>query len=113
MVCRAELQGGLHGPRADDPGDGRQEPLRVDLGGHAAHDGQQFGRDVEKLHLGAVGIYTASRNFNLLTITRRDLMSLSEECEKVTGIPDVTRAYRKEAEKILAMSTDCRFVHKM
>jgi hypothetical protein len=43
-----------------------------------------------------------SRNFNLSTITRRDLMSLSEECEKVTGIPYVMRAYRKEAEKILA-----------
>jgi hypothetical protein len=42
------------------------------------------------------------RNFNLSTITRRDLMSLSEECEKVTGIPYVMRAYRKEAEKILA-----------
>ena len=68
------------------------------------------------LALGAVGIYTASqkirtglqqlmagsRNFNLSTITRRDLMSLTEECEKVTGIPYVMRAYRKEAEKILA-----------
>ena len=43
-----------------------------------------------------------SRNFNLSTITRRDLMSLSEECEKVTGILYVMRAYRKEAEKILA-----------
>ncbi|MDP1910871.1 MAG: hypothetical protein Q8K85_21430 [Hyphomicrobium sp.] len=43
-----------------------------------------------------------SRNFNLSTITRRDLMSLTEECEKVTGIPYVMRAYRKEAEKILA-----------
>jgi len=76
----------------------------------------KFGKDVEKLPLGAVGIYTAtqkirtglqqlmagSRNFNLSTITRRDLMSLSEECEKVTGIPYVMRAYRKEAEKILA-----------
>ena len=76
----------------------------------------KFGKDVEKLPLGAVGVYTAtqkirtglqqlmagSRNFNLSTITRRDLMSLSEECEKVTGIPYVMRAYRKEAEKILA-----------
>ena len=52
-----------------------------------------------------MGIYTASqkiRNFNLSTITRRDLMNLSEECENVTGIPYVMRAYRKEAEKILA-----------
>jgi glutamate synthase domain-containing protein 2 len=76
----------------------------------------KFGKDVEKLPLGAVGIFTAtqkirtglqqlmagSRNFNLSTITRGDLMSLTEECEKVTGIPYVMRAYRKEAEKILA-----------
>ena len=66
--------------------------------------------------LGAVGIFTAtqkirtglqqlmagSRNFNLSTITRGELMSLTEECESVTGIPYVMRAYRKEAEKILA-----------
>jgi glutamate synthase domain-containing protein 2 len=76
----------------------------------------KFGKDVEKIPLGAVGIFTAtqkirtglqqlmagSRNFNLSTITRGDLMSLTEECEKVTGIPYVMRAYRKEAEKILA-----------
>ena len=43
-----------------------------------------------------------SISFNLSTITRNDLMSLTEECEKVTGIPYVMRAYRKEAEKILA-----------
>jgi glutamate synthase domain-containing protein 2 len=76
----------------------------------------KYGKEIEKLPLGAIGIYTASqkirtglqqlmagsRNFNLSTITRRDLMSLTEECEKVTGIPYVMRAYRKEAEKILA-----------
>ena len=76
----------------------------------------KFGKNVEKLPLGAVGNYTATqkirtglqqlmvgrRTFNLSTITRRDLMSLSEECEKVTGIPYVMRAYRKEAEEILA-----------
>jgi len=43
-----------------------------------------------------------SRNFNLSTITRRDLMSLRVECEKGTVIPYVMRAYRKEAEEILA-----------
>ena len=76
----------------------------------------KFGKDVENLPLGAIGIYTAtqkirtglqqlmagSRNFNVSTISRNDLMSLTEECEKVTGIPYVMRAYRKEAEKILA-----------
>ena len=34
-----------------------------------------------------------SHNFNLSTITRRDLMCLTEECEKVTPrIPNVLRA---------------------
>jgi hypothetical protein len=29
----------------------------------------------------------SNRNINFSTIMRRDLMSLREECEKVTGIP--------------------------
>jgi glutamate synthase domain-containing protein 2 len=74
----------------------------------------KYGKDVEKLPLDAIGIYTASqkirtglqqlkdRTFNLSTIIRGDLMSLTEECEKVAGIPYVMRAYRKEAKKILA-----------
>ena len=65
--------------------------------------------------LGAVGIYTfsqrlkvglqqlmaGSRNFNLSSISRQDLMSLTEEAAKISGIPYVMDAYRKEAEKIL------------
>ena len=55
---RAELQGGLHGPRADDPRDGRQEHRRVDQGRDAAQDGQQVrlegGRDLRLLR-GAEG----------------------------------------------------------
>ena len=35
------------------------------------------------------------------SITRKDLMSLTEECTKVTGIPYVMDAYREEAEAIL------------
>ena len=68
------------------------------------------------VRMGAIGIYTASqkirtglqqltagsRTFNLSTITRNDLTSLSGECEKVTGIPYAMCAYRTEAEKILA-----------
>ena len=58
-----------------------------------------FGKDIAKLQLGAVGIYTGtqkihtglqqlmagSRNYNLSTITRRDLMSLSEERARSPG----------------------------
>jgi hypothetical protein len=42
-----------------------------------------------------------SRNFNLSSISRQDLMSLTEEAAKISGIPYVMDAYRKEAEKIL------------
>ena len=59
----------------------------------------------QKIRTGLQQLMAGSRNFNLSTITRRDLMSLTEECEKVTGIPYVMRAYRKEAEKILRAVT--------
>jgi glutamate synthase domain-containing protein 2 len=77
---------------------------------------EKYGKDMKDIPLGAVGIYTfsqrikvglqqlmaGSRNFNLNTISRKDLMSLTEEAAKVSGIPYVMDAYRKEAEKILA-----------
>ena len=42
-----------------------------------------------------------ARAFNLPAISRDDLMSLTEECAQVTGIPYVMDAYREEAEAIL------------
>ncbi len=65
--------------------------------------------------LGAVGIYTfshkfrvglqqllaGSRNFNLSTVTRNDVMALTREASEISGIPYVTDAYREEAERIL------------
>ncbi|HWR98899.1 MAG TPA: hypothetical protein VN317_10800 [Candidatus Methanoperedens sp.] len=51
-----------------------------------------------------------SRNFNLSTITRQDLMSLTEECEKATGIPYVMRACRKEYGEDPRAATQHRFV---
>ena len=70
---------------------------------------------ISEVPLGAIGIYSYSdkikvglqqlmagaRSFNITTITRNDLMSLTEECTKVTGIPYVMDAYRAEAEAIL------------
>jgi glutamate synthase domain-containing protein 2 len=70
---------------------------------------------INEVPLGAIGIYSYSdkirvglqqlmagaRSFNVSTITRKDLMSLTEECTKVTGIPYVMDAYREEAEAIL------------
>jgi glutamate synthase domain-containing protein 2 len=71
--------------------------------------------EMKKIPLGAVGIYSytdklkvglqqlmaGARCFSIPAITRRELMSLTEECAKVTGIPYLMEAYRKEAEAIL------------
>jgi hypothetical protein len=42
-----------------------------------------------------------SRNFRLSNLSRSDLMSLTEEAERISGIPYVMSAYREEAERIL------------
>lgn len=71
--------------------------------------------EMKNIPLGAVGIYSFSekirvglqqlmagaRCFSVPVITRRQLMSLTEECTKVTRIPYLMDAYREEAEKIL------------
>ncbi len=71
--------------------------------------------EIKNIPLGAVGIYSYSdkikvglqqlmagaRCFSVPAITRNELMSLTEECAKVTGIPYLMDAYRKEALKIL------------
>jgi glutamate synthase domain-containing protein 2 len=76
----------------------------------------KYGKEIENIPLGAVGIYTfcqkikiglqqlmaGSRNFNLSAISRKDIMALTEEAAKISGIPYVMDAYREEAEKILA-----------
>ena len=72
-------------------------------------------KEMKNIPLGALGIYSYSdkikvglqqlmagaRCFSLPAITRRELMSLTEECAKVTGIPYLMDAYREEAERIL------------
>ncbi len=77
----------------------------------------KYGREtVKEMPLGAIGIYTfvdklrvglqqimaGSRNFRLSTISRNDLMALTEQAAKVSGIPYVMDAYRKEAERIIS-----------
>jgi glutamate synthase domain-containing protein 2 len=76
---------------------------------------EKYGKDMKDIPLGAVGIYSfaqklrvglqqlmaGSRNFRLNTISRRDIMSLTEEATRVSGIAYVMDAYRKEAEDIL------------
>jgi len=71
--------------------------------------------EIKNIPLGAIGIYSysekirvglqqlmaGSRNFSVPAISRSDLMSLTEECAKVTGIPYLMDAYREEAMEIL------------
>jgi len=71
--------------------------------------------EIKNIPLGAIGIYSYSnkirvglqqfmagaRCFNINSITRNELMSLTEECAKVTGIPYIMDSYRKEAMKVL------------
>ena len=75
----------------------------------------KYGDEVKILPLGAIGIYTFSqkfkaglqqllagtRNFNLSTVSRNDVMALSEEAARVSGISYVMNAYLKEAKSIL------------
>ena len=76
---------------------------------------EKYGKDMKDITLGAVGIYSfaqklkvglqqlmaGSRNFRMSMISRSDLMSLTEDAAKVSGIPYVMDAYRQEAEAVL------------
>jgi glutamate synthase domain-containing protein 2 len=71
--------------------------------------------EIRNLPLGAIGIYSyadkikvglqqlmaGARRFNISVITRNELMSLTDECAKVTGIPYLMDCYREEALQIL------------
>ncbi len=75
----------------------------------------KYGKEIKNIPLGAMGIYTfaqkikvglqqlmaGSRNFRVNTISRKEIMCLTEEAAKVSGIPYVMDAYRREAETIL------------
>ncbi len=56
---------------------------------------------VDKLRVGLQQLMAGARCFNVPAITRRELMSLTEECARVTGIPYLMDAYREEAMEIL------------
>ncbi|NTU88713.1 MAG: FMN-binding glutamate synthase family protein [Actinobacteria bacterium] len=76
---------------------------------------EKWGDEVEKFPLGAIGIYSyvdrlkvglqqlmaGSRCMNLESITRNELMALTEESSKISGIPYIMDAYRDEAMKII------------
>ena len=74
-----------------------------------------FGKELDKMPLGAIGIYSAAekiriglqqlmagaRKWRTHLITRNDLVSLTEECTHVTGIPYIMNSYREEALAII------------
>jgi len=76
---------------------------------------EKYGDEIKNIPLGAIAMYTfcqkiktglqqlmaGSRNFKISTISRNDLMALTEEAAKISGIPYVMDAYREEAERIL------------
>jgi len=76
----------------------------------------RYGDRVREIPLGAIAFYTfadklrvglqqlmaGSRNFRVSTISRSDLMALTEEAAKVSGIPYIMDAYREEAERIIS-----------
>ena len=75
----------------------------------------KYGDEIKNIPLGAIAMYTfsqkiktglqqlmaGSRNFKISTLSRNDLMALTEEAAKISGIPYVMEAYREEAEKVL------------
>jgi len=75
----------------------------------------KYGKEVDEIPLGAIALFTyadklkvglqqlmaGSRNFNIPSISRSDLMALTEEAAKVSGIPYVMDAYREEAMRII------------
>jgi len=56
---------------------------------------------MDKLRTGLQQIMAGSRNFRISTIGRDDVMALTEEAAKISGIPFVMDAYRQEAMKII------------
>jgi glutamate synthase domain-containing protein 2 len=56
----------------------------------------------DKLRVGLQQLMAGSRNFRVSTISRNDLMALTEEAAKISGIPYVMEAYREEADRIIA-----------
>jgi len=76
---------------------------------------EKYGNEINGIPTGAIAMYTfsqkikvglqqlmaGSRNFKISTISRNDLMALTEEAAKISGIPYVMEAYREEAERIL------------
>ncbi len=76
---------------------------------------EKYGKRFEEIPMGAIGIYTyaqkfrtglqqimaGTRNFSLKTVCRTDVMALTEEASRISGISYVMDAYKDEAVSIL------------
>ncbi len=76
---------------------------------------ERFGKDASRLPLGAVAIYTlvdklrtgltqfmaGARSFRLDSVNRSDIVALTEEAAKVSGITYVMDAFQEDAARIL------------
>jgi len=76
---------------------------------------EKYGKKIKEIPLGAIGIYSfsqklkvglqqlmaGSRNFKLDTISRKDVMCLTEDAAKVSGIPYIMDAYKEEADAVI------------
>ncbi len=76
---------------------------------------EKIGDRIKELPLGALGIYSFSkklqvglqqlmagaRKFKIGAVTRRDVIALTEEAAKISGLTYVMDAYREEAEEII------------
>jgi glutamate synthase domain-containing protein 2 len=55
----------------------------------------------QKIQVGLQQLMAGARCFSIPAISRKELMSLTEECAQVTGIPYIMNAYRDEAMAVL------------
>ncbi|MCX7806248.1 MAG: glutamate synthase-related protein, partial [Planctomycetota bacterium] len=76
---------------------------------------EKYGDRMEKIPLGAVAVYTfvdklktgltqfmaGARSFRLDTLKRTDVVALTEDAAKVSGIKYIMDAYREDADRIL------------
>jgi glutamate synthase domain-containing protein 2 len=79
---------------------------------------KKYGSAIEEIPLGAVGVYSfvqklkvglqqlmaGSRNFSVSAISRNDVMALTEEAARISGVAYIMEAYREQAESILSGS---------
>jgi len=56
---------------------------------------------IDKLRVGLSQIMAGSRSFRLDTINRSDIVTLTEEAAKISGIKYLTEAFREEAFEII------------